>query len=76
MSNNLQRLAALVGNKQSKTVGTVTAVYTDDTCKVQLNSGAEITVFGAGFAVSDKVYIEAGRVLAKAANLPFVEIDI
>lgn len=76
MSNNLQRLTALVGNNQSKTVATVTAVNADGTCKVQLNSGVAITVFGEGYVVSDKVYIEAGSVLAKAADLPFVEIDI
>ncbi|GEM_PF-2287048 len=76
MSNKLQRLSALVGNQQSKTVAQVTVVNADGTCKVQLNSGAQIIVFGSGYAVSDKVYIEAGRIIAQAADLPFTEIEI
>lgn len=76
MSNNLKRLSALVGNQQTKTVATVISTNADNTIKVQLNSGAQINVIGSGYVATDKVYIESGRIIEKAADLPFTEIDI
>ena len=75
MSNSYRRLRTLT-QSQPRTVATVTSHNADGTSTVQLNSGAYITVLGQDVDVSNKAYIEGGRIVGQAANLPFVEIEI
>ena len=75
MSNSYRRLRTLTQN-QPRTVATVTSHNADGTSTVQLMSGAFITVLGQDVAVSDKAYIEGGRIIGQAANLSYSEIDV
>lgn len=75
MSNSYRRLRTLTQN-QPRTVATVTSHHPDGTSTVQLNSGAYITVLGQDVEVSNKAYIEGGRIIGQAADLPFVEIEV
>ncbi|WP_417705309.1 hypothetical protein [Rheinheimera aquimaris] len=75
MNNSYRRLRTLT-QSQPRTVATVTSHNPDGTSTVQLNSGAYITVLGQDVDVSSKAYIEGGRIVGQAADLPFVEIDI
>lgn len=75
MSNSYRRLRNLT-QAQPRTIATVTSHNTDGTSTVQLMSGAYITVLGQDVAVSSNAYIEAGRVVGQAADLPYSEIEI
>jgi hypothetical protein len=57
-------------------VGTVTSHNADGTSTVQLMGGAYINVLGQDVAVDSKAYIENGRVVAQAADLPYGEIEV
>lgn len=75
MSNSYRRLRTLT-QTQPRTVATVTSHNPDGTSTVQLMGGAYITVLGQDVAVSSKAYIEGGRVVGQAADLPYIEIVI
>lgn len=75
MSNSYQRLRTLT-QTQPRTVATVTSHNADGTSTVQLMSGAFITVLGQDVDIGSKAYVEGGRVLAQAADLPYSEIDV
>ncbi|KRS22812.1 hypothetical protein AAY72_01470 [Alishewanella sp. WH16-1] len=75
MTNNYQRLRGLTAS-QPRTIGTVTSHNADGTSTVQLLSGSFITVLGQGVAVDSRAYIEDGRILGQAADLPFYQIDV
>jgi hypothetical protein len=75
MSNSYRRLRNLT-QAQPRTIATVASHNVDGTSTVQLMSGAYITVLGQDVAISSKAYIEAGRVVGQAADLPYSEIEI
>lgn len=75
MSNAYQQLRQLTTGSV-RTVATVTSHNTDGTSTVELLSGASIRVLGQDVAVNSKAYIESGRVIGAAADLPYSEIDI
>ncbi|WNO60903.1 hypothetical protein [Rheinheimera sp. MMS21-TC3] len=75
MTNSYRKLRNLT-HGPTRTVATVTSHNPDGTSTVQLMSGAFITVLGQDVAVSNKAYIEGGRVIGQAADLPYVEIEI
>ncbi|WP_445425163.1 hypothetical protein [Alishewanella sp. HL-SH06] len=75
MSNQYQRLRGLT-QSQPRTIGTVVSHNADGTSTVQLLSNAFVTVLGQGVAVNSRAYIEGGRIIGQAADLPFFTIDI
>ena len=75
MSNNYQRLRGLTAS-QPRTIGTVTSHNGDGTSTVQLLSGNFVSALGQSVAVNSRAYIESGRIIATAADLPFSEINI
>ncbi|MBU1393695.1 MAG: hypothetical protein KJ856_14030 [Gammaproteobacteria bacterium] len=54
---------------------TVAAVNADGTVTASSASGHTIRVIGSG-TVGDHIYVQDGRVLGTAPDLPFVEIDV
>lgn len=75
MTNSYRRLRSLT-QSQPRTVATVTSHNPDGTSTVQLMSGAFITVLGQDVAEASKAYIEGGRIVGQAADLPYTEIEI
>lgn len=75
MNNSYRRLLALT-QQQPRTVATVTSHNANGTSTVQLMSGAYITVLGQGVAVNSKAYIESGRIIDQASDLPYAEIEV
>jgi hypothetical protein len=75
MSNSYRKLRDLTQGSV-RTVATVTSHNADGTSTVQLSSGASITVLGQSVAVSSKAYIEGGRIISQAADLPYSEIEV
>lgn len=75
MTNSYRRLRTLT-QSQPRTVATVTTHNADSTSTVQLMSGAYITVLGQDVAEASKAYIEGGRIVGQAADLPYTEIEI
>ena len=75
MSNNYQRLRVLTA-RAIRTVATVTAHNPDGTSAVELMSGTSITVLGQDVAIGSKAYIEDGRIIGAAADLPYADIDV
>ncbi|MBV2127914.1 hypothetical protein [Arsukibacterium indicum] len=73
--NNYRRLLSITTGPQ-RTVATVTSHNADGTSTVQLLSGAFINVLGQDVAVTSQAYIEGGRIIGQAANLPYSEIEI
>ena len=75
MSNRYRQLLSLT-NTSSRTVAEVASNNADGTSTVQLSSGAFITVFGTSVAAGSKAYIENGRIIGQAADLPYSEIEV
>lgn len=75
MSNSYRRLISLTQNT-TRTIATVTSHNANGTSTVQLMGGAFISVLGQNVAVNDKAYVEGGRIIGQAADLPFTEIEV
>ncbi|PKM17404.1 MAG: hypothetical protein CVV11_19795 [Gammaproteobacteria bacterium HGW-Gammaproteobacteria-15] len=75
MSNSYRRLRTLT-QSQPRTVAEVTTHNPDGTSTVQLMSGAFITVLGQDVEEGSQAYIEGGRILGQAADLPYTEIEV
>lgn len=75
MTNSYRRLRTLT-QSQPRTVAEVITHNADGTSTVQLMSGAFITVLGQDVAEASKAYIEGGRIVGPAADLPYTEIEI
>lgn len=75
MTNSYRRLRTLT-QAPPRTVATVTTHNADGTSTVQLMSGAFITVLGQSVEEGNNAYIEGGRIVGAAANLPYTEIEV
>lgn len=75
MSNSYQRLRVLTA-KATRTVATVTNHNADGTSIVELMAGTSITVLGQEVDIGSKAYIEDGRVIGAASDLPYSDIDV
>ncbi|KZN55019.1 hypothetical protein [Pseudoalteromonas luteoviolacea] len=74
MSNTLQRLTGVL-TKSHKTIVKVVSVNANGTTLVKFNDGSESVVLGDSVQ-SGSVYIENGRIIGPAPDLPFTEIEV
>lgn len=74
--NNSYKMLRNLTQGPVRTVATVSSHNADGTSTVQLSSGAFINVLGQDVPVNDKAYIEGGRVIGQAANLPYADIEV
>ncbi|KZX00062.1 hypothetical protein JL49_13265 [Pseudoalteromonas luteoviolacea] len=74
MSNTLIRLSAVLSSKQ-RSIVKVVQVNTDGTTTVEHSDGSHSTVLGDSVSAGS-AYIEDGRILGAAPDLPYAEIDV
>ncbi|MBQ4836033.1 hypothetical protein [Pseudoalteromonas luteoviolacea] len=74
MSNALNRLSAVLSSKQRSIVKVVT-VNTDGTTTVEHSDGSQSTVLGDS-VTSGSAYIEDGRIVGAAPDLPYSELEV
>ena len=74
MSNTLNRLG-MVLNASPRTIATIVTVNSNGTTLVQYSDTSRSIVLGDSVQ-SGAVYVENGRIIGKAADLPYAEIMI
>lgn len=75
LSRNLwNRFAQMTGSGTYQTVGECVAARFG-TCTVELPSGTQIDVRGAG-TIGTRYFVEDGKLSGEAPNLPLLEIEV
>ncbi|KZN57309.1 hypothetical protein N473_26765 [Pseudoalteromonas luteoviolacea CPMOR-1] len=74
MSNALNRLNAVLSNKQ-RSIVKIVHVNTDGTTTVEHSDSSQSTVLGDSVA-SGSAYIEDGRIVGAAPDLPYSELEV
>ncbi len=75
MSNPWVRFGALTA-PGTKMVATVASVNADGSSVVTLRGGGSLRVQGDDVTVGDKVLIQQGRIIGRAASLPAVSVTV
>lgn len=76
MANNLwQRFRELLPS-DPLLIGTVLSHNADGTSTVELPGGGQLRVMGQGVAVAAKAFIQGGRIVEQAPDLPVTEIEV
>jgi len=75
MSNPWVRFGALTA-PGTKIVATVASVNADGSSVVTLRTGGSLRVQGDDVTAGDKVLIQQGRIIGRAASLTAVSIDV
>ncbi|KZN58445.1 hypothetical protein N473_26415 [Pseudoalteromonas luteoviolacea CPMOR-1] len=74
MSNTLNRLSAVLSNKQ-RSIVKIVQVNTDGTTTVEHSDSSQSTVLGDSVA-NGSAYIEDGRIVGAAPDLPYSELEV
>ncbi len=74
MSNALSRLSAILANPR-RIIVEVVQVHSNGTTTVRHADGSETTVLGSD-VVASHAYMENGKIIGEAPDLPYYEIEV
>lgn len=75
MSNSLTRFNNIF-NRSTRTIAKVIQRHPNDTTTIEFSDGSRISALGKADDNAVNVYIDGGRVVGTAADLPFSELEI
>ena len=75
MSNSLNRFNQIF-NRSTRTIAKVIQVHVNDTTTVEFSDSSQTLALGKADENAVNVYIDGGRIVGTAADLPFSELEI
>ncbi|MFT7565809.1 MAG: hypothetical protein ACI846_000095 [Pseudoalteromonas distincta] len=75
MSNSLTRFNQIF-NRSTRTIAKVIQVHANDTTTVEFSDSSRTLALGKADENAVNVYIDGGRIVGTAADLPFSELEV
>lgn len=75
MSNSLARFNNIL-NRTTRTIAKVIQIHENDTTTVEFSDSSQTLALGKADENAVNVYIEGGRIVGTAADLPFSELEV